>query len=104
MALTYTKQYSGVVGDRRCWRGTITFDSSYPTGGEAVAAASLGFTVAIESVIVGSADEAGISARWDSANNKMKLMDEDGTSGIEAEFANTGDASAVVVTIEAYGR
>jgi hypothetical protein len=104
MALTFTKQYFGVVGDRKCWRGTVTFDSSYPTGGEAVTAANFEFTLGIETVIIGSNDEAGVSARWDSANSKIKLFDENDTSGIEAEFANAGDASGNVVTLEAYGK
>lgn len=104
MALTFTEQYRGVVSDRRVWRGTVTFDSSYPTGGEAVTAADFGFDVSIETVIVGSNDEAGVSCRWDGANSKLKLFDEDNTSGIEAEFGNGTDASANVTTLEAYGR
>lgn len=103
MALTFTPQYEGVVGNRRCWRGTVTFDSSYPTGGEAIAPGDLGFSVAIETVLIGSNDEAGVSARWDQANSKVLLFDENDTSGVEAQFANTGNASANVVTLEAYG-
>ena len=82
--------------------GTVTFDNSYPTGGEAIAAADFGLQ-RIDSVIVGSNDEAGVSARWDQANSKLKLFDEENTSGIEAEFANAGDASANVVTLLVFG-
>ena len=82
---------------------TVTFDSSYPTGGEAVTAADFGLGN-IRALIVGSNDEAGVSARWDQANSKLKLFDEDNASGIEAEFANAGDASANVVTVHVVGR
>lgn len=103
MALTYTElDRSGQVGRLRVWVGTITFDSSYPTGGEAVDAGQFGMS-SIVALIVGSTDEAGISARWDHANSKLILMDEDNTSGIEAQFANTGDASAVVATVLVFG-
>ena len=104
MALTFGKEYFGVVGDRKCWRGTVTFDNSYPTGGEAVTPANFEFLLNVESVIIGSTDEAGVSARWDATNDKILLFDEDNTSGIEAEFANAGDASGVVVTLQAFGR
>lgn len=103
MAVTYTElDRSGQVGRLRVWVGTITFDSSYVTGGEPIDAAQFGMSN-IVALIVGSADEAGISARWDQANSKLILMDEDNTSGIEAQFASTGDASAVVVTVLVLG-
>jgi len=82
---------------------TVTFDSSYPTGGEAISVTNFPSLNSIDEVIVGSSDEAGISCRWDKANSKLKLMDENDTSGIEAEFANTGDASGVVVTLIVVG-
>lgn len=103
MALTYTESdRGGHIGRLRTWVGTITFDSSYPTGGEAIDAGQFGMS-SIVTLIVGSTDEAGISARWDQANSKIILFDEDNTSGIEAQFANTGDASGVVVTVLVLG-
>lgn len=46
MALTIsqTGDWSGIVGNRRSVRGTIAFDSSYPTGGESLTAANIGLT------------------------------------------------------------
>ena len=93
---------SGVV--RNMTVATVTFDSSYPTGGEAIAASDFTNLSTIDAVIVGSNDEAGVSARWDQANLKLKLMDEDNTSGIEAEFGNGTDASANVTTILVIGK
>jgi hypothetical protein len=82
---------------------TVLFDDSYPTGGEALAASDFSDLSSISNIIVGSNTTAGISARWDQANSKLILFDEDDTSGIEAQFANTGDASAITVTIMAVG-
>jgi hypothetical protein len=103
MALTFTKNHASVVGDKRVWRGTITFDSSYPTGGEAVTAANFGFNVDIQHVNLGSVDDAKYHAAWDATNSKIILYVEDGTSGIEAQAANESDQSAVIVTLEAFG-
>ena len=103
MALTFTKNYAGVVGNRKVWRGTATFDSSYVTGGELVVPADFGFPLAIEHVQVGSTDDASQRVVWVAATGALKLYVEDGTSGIEAEEGSTDDASAVVVTLEASG-
>ena len=103
MALTFTKNHSGVVGNRRVWRGTITFDSSYPTGGEAVAASDFEFNLTVDHVAVGSCDDAKYHAAWDQTNSKIILYVEDGTSGIEAQCGSTSDQSAVKVTVEATG-
>lgn len=104
MALTFTKNYEGVVGDRRTWRGTVTFDSSYPTGGEAIAVSDFpGFQVEIEDVIVHSASAATYRPIWDETNSKLKVFVEDGTSGIEAEVADTTDLSSLTVKLQATG-
>ena len=81
---------------------TVTFDASYPTGGEAVAVTDFPSLSSIDEVIVGSTDEVGINAVWDKANSKIKLMDED-AGGIDVEFTNAADASGVVVTLLVIG-
>lgn len=102
MGLTFSENYKGVVGNRKVWRGTATFDSSYVTGGELVTASDFGMT-SIEHVQVGSTDDASQRAVWVASTGALKLYVEDGTSGIEAEEGSTDDASAVVVTLEASG-
>jgi hypothetical protein len=104
MALTFTEAHRGVVGSQRVWQGTATFDSAYVTGGELVIPADFGFAVAIEHVNVGSTDDAKQRVVWVAATGALKLYVEDGTTGIEAEEGSTDDASAVVVTLTAYGR
>lgn len=103
MALTFTKTRSGVMGDVRYWFGDITFDSSYPTGGEAIAKSDFGFPGAILHVQVNPVDDAGYDAWYDHASSKIKLYDEDNTSGIAAEPTNTSDQSGRVVRVTAFG-
>lgn len=51
MALSFSVNPPQVAGTKRVVRGTVTFDSSYPTGGEAFTAANVGL-MAIEHVEV----------------------------------------------------
>lgn len=104
MALTFTAGNSGVQGNVRVWSGVITFDSSYPTGGEAIAVGDFGFTLEILNVVLGPTNVAGIDAVWDQANSKVILYDEDNTSGIAAQVADTTDMSATTVPVTVTGR
>lgn len=101
MALTFTEDYRGVVGDQRVWRGTATFDSSYVTGGELCTAADFGFDVSINHVNVGSTDDANQRVAWVPATGALMLYVDAGT---EAQEGSTDDASAVVVHLEAFGK
>jgi hypothetical protein len=106
MALTFTADSSRmptVNGDRRVWRGQVTFDSGYPAGGEAVTAADFGLAVEIESMNIGSVEgDPTVKATWDPSASKIALQEEDATSGISVDFATT-DASAVIVTVDVTG-
>lgn len=82
---------------------TITFDSSYPTGGEALASSDFSSVGSLDSVIVSQTNVAGIDAVWDSANSKVLLYDEDNTSGIAAQVADTTDMSATTVDVLVVG-
>lgn len=108
MALTLTETKQSVFGDLRVWIGTVAFDSSYPTGGEAVVYTDIpGFQVEIITVLVG-AQSALVPTKvvsWDPSTGKLVINVEDGTSGISAEAANTSDQSGVVdVPIVVLGR
>jgi len=98
MALTFTEAHKGVQGAVRVWEGTVTFDSSYPTGGEAVAAADFGFNTEILTVLPVSDTGAEVTA-WDSANSKVLVYTADGT-----QASNASDQSAVTATVRATGR
>lgn len=103
MALTVTKTRSGVIGDLRYFAGSVTFDSSYPTGGEAIAKSDFGFSGAILHVVVNPADDAGFEVKWNPATSKLLVFDEDDTSGISAEAANSSDQSGVTTQLFVLG-
>lgn len=104
MALTVTRDKDPltngdfhVIGDLHWRHGTITFDSSYPTGGEAVTAADFGFgSQLIELLVFPTGAEVPV---FDKTNKKVLLYTADGT-----QAANTSDQSAVVVRYMAIGR
>lgn len=99
MALTLTKQSSGVMGDQFYWLGTVAFDNSYPTGGEAIAVSDFDvFNVEIKGVFVGSQSSLVPTkvVSYDGSTGKLVINVEDGTSGISAEAANASDQSGVV--------
>lgn len=106
MALSYSLdgpvQYEGT---KRVVRGTITFDSSYPTGGEAVTVASLGL-VKLEDLTLSGDD--GYVLRWNrSASSPLILAymgdNNNASDGPLIEVANTTDLSAVVTRFTAVG-
>lgn len=97
MALTFTETKRDVHGRSRVWQGQITFDTSYPTGGEAIAPGDFGLT-RIDHVIVESSNVARL-ALWDSANSKIIL----GSSSTGTESTNASDQSSIVATVTVYG-
>jgi len=95
---------SEVPGSRREVRGTITFDSSYATGGEAVTLTQLGLT-RLDWLTVNTTD--GHVPAWDGSTStpKVKLFWVDTTTDGAplAEVPSTTDVSAVVVRFHAVG-
>jgi len=85
-------------------RGTITFDSSYATNGEAVTLAQLGLT-RLDWLTVNTTD--GHVPAWDGSTStpKVKLFWVDTTvdGAPLAEVPSTTDVSAVVVRFHAVG-
>lgn len=101
MAASVTSIDKTVVGNKRQSVAEVTFDSSYPTGGESVTAAQLGLSkvdYALCNIIAvgGTVDVA--EAFYDKANSKIKVFDQ-----TPAEVANTADLSTLSVRIVAWG-
>ena len=103
MALTITIPDAGrtVIGNKRLVIGTIAFDSSYPTGGEALTATNLGLDkidhITFTSDIV--------QCYW--ASDLLLAYYGDNDNAADAEFvqvANTDDISAANVGFFAIGR
>jgi hypothetical protein len=100
---TVTQLFNTVEGSRRKTVTELAFDSSYPTGGEAITPAQLGFGVGVDwsSTTVKVATGAGVNvanAYHDIATGKVLLYDE-----TPAQVADAADVATVVVQIEAYG-
>jgi hypothetical protein len=68
MGAVLTENVRTIEGVRTVIEGTFALDSSYPTGGEAVTAASLGL-VRIDDVI--AMPRNGYVFQWDAANSKL---------------------------------
>ena len=101
MAVAVTINDRDVWGSHQVRWATVTFDSSYPTGGEAVAASD--FQLAeLKNVLVANptiADEAITSAYWDAANSKIIVIAAAGT-----QEGNATDLSSTTVEVIALGK
>lgn len=99
MALTFLKTSDGddVWGRHRSWIGDVTFDASYPAGGEAVTAADflMGSLMGVY-VLGGNAAAAVYLMHFDTANDKLMLAYP--TGGATAAPAAVADPVAVVTT------
>ena len=101
MALTVTTSKTEYVGTEKCWRGTITPDASYPTGGESFTPAQVGF-VNFSRVIVTPSE--GYVGEYDAANQKVLFYWVDTTTDGAplAEVAAETDLSGSTFLVAAY--
>lgn len=97
MALTIEDSKQGVEDQYRWVEATITFDGSYPTGGETVTPSAIGLrTVAKVYEVISEGTAAGALGRVvadvaDPAAPKLVVY-----TAASTELANEGDASTVV--------
>jgi hypothetical protein len=93
-----------VPGNRKFVTATVTFDSSYPTGGEAISLSSLGLD-RLDFLWAVTTD--GYVPAWDGSttNPKIELFWVDTTTdgAALAEVPNTTNVSTVVARIFAFG-
>lgn len=106
MALTYTADAPDIVAGERQVRGTITFDSSYPTGGESFSVTAVGLTALNH--LSFQTSSSGYVPVWDrstSAPKVLALMGDNNNSsdGPLIQVADTTDLSAVTVGFTAIG-
>ena len=103
MALTITIPDAGrtVIGNKRLVFGTLAFDASYPTGGEALTAGDLGLDKIDHITFTSDV----VQCYW--ASDKLLAYYGDNDAGADGEFAqaaNTDDLSAANVGFFAIGR
>lgn len=72
MALTFALDDRQLVGNKRQVSGTVTFDSSYVTGGEPFTAADLGLTAITN--FEAQPSSVGYVATWDRSTSAPKLI------------------------------
>jgi hypothetical protein len=82
----------------------VTFDNSYPTGGEVLTAKEIGLRrITLAECFILSGTESAVlrvgNAVYDKTTEKLKLID----NATGKELANASDASKVVVQVVAYG-
>lgn len=92
------------MGRQRMVQVDITFDSSYPTGGEAVSAASLGIS-RLDRIDI--SPSGGYIPQWDGSRTapkiKMYWVDTTVDGSPLLEVANTTDLATVTVTARVWG-
>jgi hypothetical protein len=93
MALTFgTDRQRTVYGDKRVVTLDVTFDNSYPTGGEVINPSDVGMT-RFDYVHPQQPKAATRIVTWDYANSKALLY-----TALSTEAANASDQSAIVAT------
>lgn len=93
MALTVAPVVNTVVGNQKMTVSTVTFDSSYPTGGEAMAAADVGLNV-IDVCIPYASDGYGVE--YDGTNLVAY-------SAADTEVTDATDLSTLVIQVLCFG-
>jgi hypothetical protein len=101
VAISASRVAATTFGNKRVRVYDVTFDSSYPTGGEPLAASDVGlrkidWAFCNVKAVGGTVNVANVY--FDRANNKLKVYDE-----TPAEAANTSDLSTLVVQVAAFG-
>lgn len=97
MALTITVIRRPSMPAGHCVIADITFDNSYPTGGESLTPANLGLST-IDSCVARQKAAASRIVEYDYANSKLMLFTALGT-----EAADTSNQSTIVVRAIAFG-
>lgn len=105
MAVSVAKNRTDTVGRyTKYTTGTITFDSSYPTGGEPLVPTDVGLSSKVEFISVSPAD--GYIFEYDYSNEKVIAYEptSDATApAVAKEVANTDDLSTVTARYFAFG-
>jgi hypothetical protein len=97
MGVTVSAMRKTVEGDRAVRYFTLTFDASYPTGGEALTDTDMGLR-GCDFFMSELMSANGKQVVWDRTNDKALIFD----GG--AEVSNGTDQSAVVIRCKAVGR
>ena len=98
MALTFTKREQTVLGNKRVHIYDVTFDNSYPAGGEVVTPGNFGLN-SFDMVVPFNSNNKLV--KYDRVNKKLQLFTAVTALGTSTEA--TGDQSANTITVLAIG-
>lgn len=99
MAATTVTTKQGVWGDLKYGIVEVTLDSSYATGGEAVAFATVLDWYSVTGVLALQSSSAnGYVPQWDSSADKIVMYEAGADAAALDEVANTTDLSAETIT------
>jgi|TARA_Y100000114_G_C11705298_1_gene300606 hypothetical protein len=107
MAITITNPGSsadvpGVSGNIKYVIKDITFDDSYPTGGEGLSATQLGLEEVY--IVLISQKSDGYVVQYDYSNEKLEIYEAGADGAALDELGNTADASGIAIRLIAYGK
>lgn len=109
MALTLTKISAYTSGNKRHRVYDVTFDSSYPTGGESLTAADVNLRKIEELIVHGPATATrggttGVLATYDYTNSKLQAFwGNAGTASVLPEVTDTTNVATQICRITAIG-
>lgn len=92
MPLTLTTQREGVMGDVRYKVLSVDFDSSYPTGGESLVPADVGWSQFF--LVTAHSRDNGLVYIYDYANQTLEAYDQGMTTGSTGAADSTSGALA----------
>ena len=100
MALTFTKVDHFVLGDREARVYDVTFDSSYPAGGEAVTPDDFGLRNSITAVLAAAARDPdtadnALVVDFDDTNDKLVLFWGDNNNASDGPLVEVPDTTNV---------
>ena len=101
MALSISVTRTNYMGDQIVKSGTVTFDDSYPTGGEDFDLGALGF-VRLDFINFNQGED-GYVFHYDYAANQIEVRESGTASAGLDEQDNATDLSGVVVEFQAFG-
>lgn len=102
-----TPLVSEVIGSVRLLVVPVTFDSSYPTGGEDIDFTATGVLSTVLAVSVAPFTGGGVNAFYvptDHTTGKLLAHYQDGAAGEFVQATSTDDLSAETVLCTVYGR
>lgn len=104
MALSFTKTLRTIEGVNPVVYGVVTFDDSYPTGGEAVDPALFGLTQVVHvSAEASVGATTGVLAVYDAAAETFVLYVSDAATGVLGEVEDEADVDGVEIPVRVVG-